>query len=90
MLTYVCNCLLLSQDHGTFHLPKYSCYEYHMFTYLHTAVSWKVTADIQSGLVSFKYAILEEKPHKGVIITWINDQLIANLSLDTSLDFINM
>ena len=33
-------------------------------TYPHMAVPWEVTANVQSGLFSFKYTILEEKPYK--------------------------
>jgi len=54
------------------------------------AVSWKVTANVQSGLVPFKYTILEEKPHKGIIITWVNNKLIPDLSLNTGVDLINI
>ena len=53
-------------------------------------VSRKVTAYVQSGFISFKYTVLEEKPHKGVIITWINDQFVADLSLNTGMDFIEI
>ena len=59
-------------------------------TYSHMTVSWKVTTYVYSSLVSFKYTILEEQPHKRVIITWINDELIANLCLNTGMDLIDI
>ena len=59
-------------------------------TYSHMAVSWKVTTYVQSGLVSFKYTILEEQPHERIIITWINDELVANLCLNTGMDLIDI
>ena len=58
-------------------------------TYPHMAVSWEVTANVQSGLFSFKYTILEEKPYKWIIFTWVNNQFIPDFSLNTSVDLIN-
>ena len=63
---------------------------YIIYTYPHMAVSWEVTANVQSGLVSVKYTILEEKPHKRIIFTWVNDQLISDLSLNTGVDLFNI
>jgi len=37
---------------------------YYINPYPHMAVSWEVTANVQSGLFSFKYTILEEKPYE--------------------------
>ena len=53
-------------------------------------VSWKVTANVQAGLVSFQYIILEEKSHQRIIFTWVNNQLVADLSLNAGMDLINI
>ena len=59
-------------------------------TYPHMAVPWEVTANVQSGLFSFKYTILEEKPYKWIIFTWVNNEFITDLSLNSGVDLINI
>ena len=54
----------------------------HTHSYLlQLAVSGEVTAHEHAGFLSLQYTEVEQQPHKGVVLTGVNDKLVSHLGL---------